>query len=400
MGVSVRDVGQVPTPVVHFAARRFGCPHVVIATASHNPGTYNGVKFMVGGRPAVPELMTELEAGLDAEPLPSTSATSEQYDPTSDYAAWVIQATRSLVAVPSAPNDAAEPGVAQQSLSVIVDSMGGACTHLAPDVLRTIGCDVVSLVEKIDPDFATRTPNPGHEAHIEELRLCVPRETADLGLAFDGDGDRVILVDHTGRVVPPEQVAAVLVSRCFRTSRVVYDQKCASLVPRVVRDVGGTPIMRPSGYGFIKTTMIDTEAATGVEASGHHFFAALGGGDDGLFTALLVLEIMRQSDATLARLVAPFPWPTITSDLRIPLTGEANLLLETIASTCGGTVTRLDGVRADYEDGWALARASITEPAMTFRFEAVDADRLQTVVERFLAGQPDLRKRVLESIHD
>jgi phosphomannomutase/phosphoglucomutase len=178
----------------------------------------------------------------------------------------------------------------------------------------------------------------------------------------------------------------------------VYDLKCASVLRRAVASNGGTAVMRPSGYGFIKTTMIERQADLGVEVSGHHFFRALAGGDDGLFTALVVLNLVRRLRSRLADLVRPFGWPAITPDLRIPFTGDATSAVERILESCGGRVTRLDGVRAEYEDGWALARASITEPAITFRFEGRDRSQLAEIAARFLAGVPELRTQVLEKI--
>jgi phosphomannomutase/phosphoglucomutase len=156
--------------------------------------------------------------------------------------------------------------------------------------------------------------------------------------------------------------------------------------------------MRPSGYGFIKTTMIQRQADLGVEVSGHHFFRALAGGDDALLTALVALNLVRRQRSSLAELVEPVGWPAITPDLRIPFAGDAIAAVERIAENCGGQVTRLDGVRSEYEDGWALARASITEPAVTFRFEGRDRSTLAEIAARFLAGAADLRTEVLEKI--
>jgi phosphomannomutase len=152
--------------------------------------------------------------------------------------------------------------------------------------------------------------------------------------------------------------------------------------------------MRPSGHGFIKATIIDEQADLGVEVSGHHFYGVLGGGDDGLLTALVVCRVMVASGESLHQLVAEFPWPAITPDLRIPFSGDSHAVLEAIAGGCGGEVTRLDGVRAQYGGGWALARASITEPAVTLRFEGRDWQRVQEIADRFLAAVPELRAAI------
>ena len=190
----------------------------------------------------------------------------------------------------------------------------------------------------------------------------------------------------------------MLVRRCFRRPAVVYDLKCASILARAVRDAGGSCLMQPSGHGFLKTAMIRRGADLGVEASGHYFFRALGGGDDGLFVALLAAHLVARSGLSLAELIEPIGWPPITPDLRIPLAGDGAAVLDRIAMHCGGEVSRLDGVRAQYDDGWALARLSITEPLMTLRFEAREPAALLQVASRFLGSVPELSRQVLEML--
>lgn len=385
-GALVRDVGQVPTPVAYFAARHLQCPNVAIVTASHNPGRYNGVKFMLAGRPAVPELMNELQAGLDA-PLPSVErGTVTPADATDAWQTFVRTQTAAIVPAPIA------------GLRIVLDAMGGAFTAIAPRLLAAEGCRVRTMGDDIDPDFANRPPNPAVEDNLRALCQRMTAEPADLGIALDGDGDRVALVDHIGRIARPEQIGALLIQRCFPRATVVYDQKCASILADAARAAGGTAIMQSSGYGFIKTTMIDRQADLGVEVSGHYFFKPLGGGDDGLFAALLVAHVLAAAQKPLAELISAIPWPVITPDLRIPFRGDANAVLNRIAETCAGHVSRLDGVRAEYEDGWALARASITEPLMTLRFEGRDRESLRRIITRFLAAVPDLHGKVMENI--
>ena len=285
-------------------------------------------------------------------------------------------------------------------LSVVLDAMAGACTHIAPRVLAAAGHLVTALTPAIDPDYADRTPNPACDENLVPLIEAVLERGGDVGIALDGDGDRVIFVDHTGRIVRPEQIAVVLIQHLFERPTVVYDLKCASIVGAAAAAAGGRAVMRPSGYGFIKSAMLELRAALGVEVSGHHFFGALDGGDDGLFTALIVLGLVRQTGKRLSEMIAPIGWPAITSDLRVPYEGDAAAAIETIAASCGGTVTRLDGVRAEYDGGWALARASITEPAITFRFEGRDPRQLRWIAEHFLAGAGEFRNQVLEKIDE
>jgi phosphomannomutase/phosphoglucomutase len=276
--------------------------------------------------------------------------------------------------------------------------MGGAFTHIAPTVLAHAGYHVVAIDTELDPDFSRRDPNPSHDYNLSRLREAIVNQRCDIGLALDGDGDRVVFVDGAGHIARPEQIAVLLIERCCPQGTVVYDLKCASLVARAAQAGGGTAVMQPSGHGFIKSMMLQRHAELGVEVSGHHFFGVLQGGDDGLFTALVVLGLLRRHGVTLARELQRIGWPCITPDLRLPLERDSLPLLEQIASCCGGQVSRMDGVRAEYDDGWGLARASITEPALTLRFEARDAEHLCQVAARFLTGAPHLLPRVLERI--
>lgn len=384
----VYDVGQVPTPVVHFAARHRGWSNVAVVTASHNPGRYNGVKFVIGGWPAVPDLIRELEEGVCDGEGSSPRGDLERYDIAPIYERAVVEQAEQLSGGRGSP------------LRIVVDTMAGAVTEVAPRVLRRTGHHVTPLCQEIDPGFTAGDPNPAVDANLQPLMARVKEEGADAGIAFDGDGDRVILVDHTGGIVRPEQLGAILAVLCFDRPTVVYDLKCASVLCRAVETVGGTAVMRPSGYGFIKTTMIRQRADAGVEVSGHHFFRALAGGDDALFTALVVLNLVGRLQSPLADLVEPVGWPAVTPDVRIPFPDDPAATVERIAESCGGAVTRLDGVRAEYEDGWALARASITEPAITMRFEVRNPLQVADMVRRFLAGAEELQSRVLEKISE
>ncbi len=408
-GVHVVDIGQQPTPVVYFASRHLRCRNVAIVTASHNPGRYNGIKFLLAGRPPDTELMRRVEQICQAQICQTTppgestgsrdAGTVDSCDVLADYERWVIRGAAELVSagpVAAALDDHRRVGDAP--LSVIVDAMEGAFTHIAPRVLDAAGYVTTSLSPELDPDFSRRSPNPSSDANLQQLVATVVDRQADMGIALDGDGDRVVLVDNTGRIVRPEQLAVLIQQQCFRQPTVVYDLKSASILARAVEASGGTACMRPSGYGFIKATMLDTRAEMGVEASGHHFFGILDGGDDGLFTALVALEIVRQTGKSLATLIEPIGWPAITPDLRVPFSGDATSAIEAIAGQCGGQISRLDGVRAQYEQGWALARPSITEPAITLRFEGRTNDDLRQIASRFLAATPDLLSHVLEKI--
>ncbi len=398
-GISVHDVGQVPTPVVQFAARHTSCRNLAIVTASHNPGKYNGIKFVVDGSPPVPELIRELQAGCAESDSHTTPGSYQTGDITEDYRAWVHPAACDFVGRCSLNQKVTPSGNRKTNSRIVIDTMGGAFTELAPQIFATAGYDVVSLDDQLDPDFARRDPNPAVDANLQPLVAAIASAEADLGLALDGDGDRVIFIDEHGTIARPEQIAALLLRHCLGPCCVVHDLKCASLVARTATQLGGTAVMQPSGHGFIKQKLLELQAELGVEVSGHHFFGVLNGGDDGVFTALVLLQLLQQTGSRLADWLAEVGWPAITPDLRIPYSGDSASVLQHIAATCGGDVNRMDGVRTEYNDnGWALARASITEPAITFRFEGDHADHVREIARRFLLSEPELCQRVMEKI--
>ena len=390
-GATVFDIGQNPTPLAYFAAARLKCPNIGIVTASHNPGRYNGLKFMVAGRPATPELVEQLRARLGLAVPRVRPGHTQAMDMRAAYEAHVREQA-------AATARSGEACLSRRRLKIVVDPMGGAFAGIAPRIMAEAGCEVVAVSDELDPDFARRDPNPSVDENLKLLSERVVSERADLGLALDGDGDRAAVVDHTGRVIRPEQMGALFLRHCFPKPTVVYDLKCASVLVAEATAAGGVCVMQPSGHGFIKTAMLERQADLGVEVSGHFFFKALGGGDDGLFAGLLTAHIVAASGVSLAGLIQPIGWPAITPDLRVPFTGNGREVLERIEASCGGTVTRLDGVRAQYATGWALARMSITEPLITLRFEGCDPASLREIANRFLAGVPELSSIVSQKI--
>lgn len=250
-----------------------------------------------------------------------------------------------------------------------------------------------------EPDgrFPNRSPNPAVVANLEALREAVVRSQADLGAAFDGDGDRVVFVDERGRVVESDR-SIVLFARHLLSDdggEVLYDIKCSSVVPEEVRRSGGTPIMEKSGHAFIKTTLLRRQAVMGGEISGHFFFGELGR-DDGLYATLLMLKILDQSTEGLAEMVDTVPRYPITPDIRLPASPAEveTILVELRDGFCyrdDWEISTLDGVRIDRDDGWALIRPSVTQPLVTLRFEAHSEASLREIRELVIAESPALQ---------
>ncbi|MDH7569576.1 MAG: phosphomannomutase/phosphoglucomutase [Armatimonadota bacterium] len=391
-GARCVDIGTVPTPVFYFARRHLGITAGVMVTASHNAARYNGLKLALGRLPVTPEELDEVRALAAANAAALGQGSVERASVIPAYREWIRGATAAWrpQSLPS-PRALAAP-------HVVVDPGNGAWSGLGAEVFREAGYRVTAVNNTADGRFPGRDPNPSIPAHLTGLGESVRREGALLGIAFDGDGDRVAFVDELGRPVPAD-AAAVLLLRALLPgepgARVVHDIKCSQVVADEVRRLGGEPIMERSGHTFIRTRMMRENALFGPEASGHYFFRALEGGDDGLYCALLFCAAVLAHAEPLSAQVDALPRYATTPDIRVKYAGDPRPLLDTIAAAFPPSqVSRLDGVRVQFPEGWGLARPSVTESALTLRFEGRTPADLARIVEAFLAPVPELRAAV------
>ncbi len=395
-GKSVVDLGVAPTPAVYFAKRRLGAHACAIVTASHNPWDHNGLKFMLGGLPVLPEDLQRLEALVAAPPPPTRcdAATALNWPELAEEYERDLQ--RLLDA-------AAPPLSAPRPLRVIVDAGNGTLWKWGPEFMgRLPGIEAQKLFCLPDGYFPGRDPNCAVPAHLADLCARVRERKADLGVAFDGDGDRVAFVDDEGVVLHPDEMLVLLLrapTPPMRGEKVVYDLKCSWIVAREARRQGAEPLMERSGHAFIKRRMILEHAALGGEVSGHYFWRELSGGDDGLYTAMLVARRLQAEGRPLSALRREVPRRFITPDIRLPAASEgvAALLARVREAFPPDRVEDLDGIRVRFDRGWGLLRASITEPGITLRFEGEDADALREVAEAFLAPLPEVREAALRA---
>ena len=383
-GCRVADLGTVPTPLVYFAARQRHPDGLAIVTASHNPPDHNGLKLCLGPRPITPQDIARVEQTARSKLFTSGRGSVEPLDVHDDYVAFLCAD--------------AEPG---QGIRLVLDCGNGTASELAPRVLRRVGYDVVELFCTPDGSFPNRSPNPAVPENLAALRHAVRSSGAAIGLALDGDGDRLAIVDDAGRSLTGDEAIILLAQQALGGQSdgegVVCDIKCSRAVLDAIEARGATPLLERSGHAFIKARMIDADARFGGELSGHFFYRELDGGDDALYSALRVGELARRGEP-LAQLVDEMAHYAITPDIRVPYTaGDGPERLDEIAAAADGDVLRLDGVRVAYPDGWGLARCSVTEPLLTFRFEAFEGAPRE-IVERFLAPAPDLRRLVLERL--
>ena len=372
-GAAVTDLGTVPTPALYWALKHLDVDGGATVTASHNPPQYNGIKFMFGDAPVTRADIDAVGATVAAGRFAQGRGGVVTRDILPDYMA-----------------DFERRFAISRPLQVVVDAGNGAMSAVAPQVLRRCGCRVAELFCEPDGTFPGRDPNPADYAHLTAVCEKVRAEGADFGVAFDGDGDRAVFIDDAGRAVMNEKSLVLLIRRLLqgRPTPVVYDQKSSSIVRRAILAMGGTPLPERSGHAFIKRRFLEAGAAIAGEVSGHFFFGELGY-DDGLFAALTMAELLAGGDRTLSQLAGDIACPPITPDLRVPCPYDQQQLwlslVEGRAQALGCTISHLDGVRLDFDDGWLLLRKSVTAEQITLRAEADTPARLRELLA-FVAG--------------
>lgn len=381
-GCRVIDVGVLPTPAFYFAKDCLQTEGGVMVTGSHNPPGDNGFKISLGPWPITEEELASLERRMTGVDFARGDGSYESFEVVDHYKTFI----RSKF-----PTGGGR-------LKVVVDAGNGCYARIAPQVLRELGYEVVELYCEPDGRFPGRPSNPAIAANLTTLCETVVRSGADVGAAFDGDGDRVVFVDEQGRVVESDR-SIVLFARYLLgrgPGEVVYDLKCSTIVQEEVRRAGGFPAMEKSGHAFIKTTLLRRKALLGGEISGHFFFGELGR-DDGLYATLLMLHILAEEGWGLAALADTVPRYPITPDIRLPCPPEETWIIvqeleRSFAQETGCEISTLDGVRIAWPDGWALIRPSVTEPLITLRFEAHSERRLAHIQEVVVARSPHLKK--------
>jgi len=374
--VDVLDAGSVPTPVFYDALSARGADGGVMVTASHNPAHYNGFKLSLGPEPVTPADIARIAALVASGDFASGSARFHEIDALTPYAQRVRER------IGTAP--------AQR---IVIDAGNGAAALIAPQLLRSLGHEVDELFTDVDGRFPNRSPNPAEPGVLLALQRRVTETGADLGVAFDGDGDRAVFVDRHGRVASAEEVLVVLSRYLLEPGgAVVYDLKSSSVVANAVAALGGRALMERSGHAFIRTTFLRERARLAGEVSGHFFFRELGH-DDAIYAAASLSAVLARHGSDLAAEVARIARPVITPDVRVPWPlDERDELLERVAAAFADRpIARLDGVRVTFDDGWLLVRKSVTEPVVTVRIEAADEAALATRRAALVSAVPELR---------
>ncbi|WP_434131302.1 phosphomannomutase/phosphoglucomutase [Sporomusa sphaeroides] len=378
-GCQVVDIGTVATPVFYYALKATGATGGVMVTASHNPSRYNGFKLVLGPQPVSEEDVAQIGHMVASNARTQGNGQISQRPVIADYLAYTA--------------GKACPG----KLKVVLDAGNGATATIAPKLFERLGYEVIAINCIPDGHFPNHPPNPALAENLLALGEAVRTHGAALGIGFDGDGDRVGFVDENGRPLDNDDIM-VLIARHYLAGEkgaIIYDAKCSMVVPEEVVKAGGRPVMARAGHTFSKTAFLRENALFAGEISGHFFFRELGY-DDGMFSGLKVCQLVADQ-GSLAAQVDSIPNYLLTPDIRVPYhkPDKAAVLAQVADKLAAYKPNLIDGVRIEFDDGWGMIRASVTEPLFTLRFEAKTADRLQAITDTLLEALPtDVREAV------
>ena len=384
-GCDAVDIGMVPTPLTYFATHALDIGSAVSVTGSHNPPDYNGLKVMIGTHTLAAERIQDLRKRIEDQAFSVGTGQRHTEDVVPEYMRRVVADVR-----------------LKRPLRVVTDCGNGVAGMAAPQLMRDIGCDVVELFSDVDGTFPNHHPDPSVADNLAPLIKAVHREEADLGVAFDGDGDRLGVVTDTGQVIWPDRQMILFAQDILSRNpgaTIIYDVKCTRLLPAAIKHAGGDALMWKTGHSFIKAKLRETGGAFAGEMSGHLFFKERWYGfDDALYAAARLCEVLSNDTRLPSAVFAEIPDTVNTPELRIEMQeGEHHALVRELVAEgdfSGGQICNIDGVRVDFEDGFGLARASNTTPTVILRFEAdteVALRRIQNLYrEQILALRPEL----------
>lgn len=373
-GRDVIDIGMVPTPLMYFATHDLGTQSGVMVTGSHNPPDYNGLKIVIGGRALSGPAIMNLRSRIVGKSLSSGKGQLQSQNIEQSYIDYII-------------NDVA----IAQPLKIVIDAGNGVAGAVAPRLFEELGCETVQLYCEVDGNFPNHHPDPTVEANLSDLKQVVAQQQADLGIAFDGDGDRLGVVTASGNSVPADRLLMLLAQDVVSRNPgadILFDVKCTRNLNTLISNYGGRPIMWKTGHSFMKDKMAETGALLGGEFSGHIFFKERWFGfDDGMYAAARLIEILSTTDPDLDLQLQAFPESIGSPELKVETTEEKKFAIIEQLINQGqfgeGKISTLDGVRVDFSDGWGLVRASNTTPALILRFEADDEESMERIKALF-----------------
>lgn len=376
-GCNVINIGMVPTPVLYFSTFYLNTGTGIMVTGSHNPPEYNGLKMMIGGDTLFGDGIQKLYQRLVNNDIVIGEGTFAEEEVLDAYLERIVGDIK-----------------LERPLRIATDCGNGVAGVCAAELFRKLGCEVRELFSEVDGNFPNHHPDPAKIENLRDVSSLVESEQLDLGLAFDGDGDRVGVIDDRGEIIWPDR-QMILYSRDILSrnpgAKIIYDVKCSRLLPAAIKEAGGDPEMWKTGHSFVKTRIKETGAALGGEMSGHIFFKERWYGfDDALYSAARLLEILSKDKRRVSEIFGEIPDSVNTPELGIKFTeGEHHKFMQSFVESAhfdGAQLTTIDGLRADFGDGWGLVRASNTTPSLVIRFEADSKLALEEIQSKFRAA--------------
>ncbi|MCJ8312032.1 MAG: phosphomannomutase/phosphoglucomutase [Saccharospirillaceae bacterium] len=373
-GRDVLDLGLVPTPLMYYATKILGVNSGVMVTGGKHSANYNGMKIILGGHALLPEEVAALYTRIESRNLLSGNGSVTQNNIVNNY----IKRISSDVKV-------------NKKLKVVIDAGNGVAANVAPALFDAMGCEVIPLYCEVDGNFPNHTPNPSNVKNLVDLQNAVKEHNADIGFAFDGEGDRIGMVTNEGTVILPDRILMLLAKNLLQrksNSVVIHDTRSTRRLKALIVGYGGRAIMSKSGSAIIKRKMKETGALLAGEMDGHIYFRERWYGfDDALYAAARILEVVSQDTKTVEAIFASFPEDSTTQD--IPVSVPQNLKYEILERLTregkfpNGTIIELDGLRIDFPDGWGLIRPHATKNQLIMKFEANTPSSLRKIQETF-----------------
>ncbi len=370
-GCDVLDIGVVSTPMLYFATNRLSTNTGVMITASHNPRDHNGFKIVMNGQTLSTQGVQDILQLVKSQQFANGNGGYTEANVRQDYIDYIkthVTMTRPL--------------------KVVVDCGNGAAAIAGPELYRDMGCDVIELYCELDGNFPNHHPDPSVPENLQDIIAKVKETSADLGLAFDGDADRLGLVTDKGEVIWPDRQMMLFSQAVLHKhpgAEIVFDVKCSNNLPKVIKNSGGHPVMYRTGHSLLKAKMLELKAPLAGEMSGHIFFNDdWFGFDDGVYAGARLMQIVAAQDKKLSEIFYALPNSVNTPELKLPMAEERkqDFMQRLIDEGNFGDAEKLtiDGLRVEFEHGWGLIRPSNTSPYLILRFEAEnqkDLDRIQ-----------------------
>jgi phosphomannomutase/phosphoglucomutase len=372
-GVDVIDIGVAPSPVVYFASYEFDIPSCVAITGSHNPPDYNGFKIVVEGTTLSSERIQALKDAILSNDFTSGAGSYESREVIERYIERVVSDVKPA-----------------REIKIAIDCGNGVAGATAPTLFRELGCEVIELFSEVDGTFPNHHPDPADPKNLQDLIKAVKENDCEIGLAFDGDGDRLGVITPDGQIIWPDRQMILFAQDIIGRNpgaEIIYDVKCSRTLAEAITQAGGNATMWRTGHSFIKAKLKETGAAIAGEMSGHIFFKERWYGfDDGVYAGARLIELLSNKNESPQAIFDKLPNTVNTPELHIDFAqfGEHYEFMTKLAESAnfpGATINTMDGLRADYDDGFGLIRPSNTTPKLVIRFEGDTQeaiDRIQT----------------------